>query len=81
MALAAAALLPESFNVFKPIDKACLRRSASIGPEGADADGVAADEVRGELIDLFASVMIKIPKKVKIMAMEQTRLHSGNVLK
>ena len=78
MALAAAALLPESFNVFRPIDKACLRRSASIGAEGADAD---ADEVRGELIDLFASVMIKIPKKVKIMAMEQTRLHSGNVLK
>ena len=76
MALAAAALLPESFNVFRPMDKACLRRSASIGAEGADAD-----EVRGELIDLFASVMIKIPKKVKIMVMEQTRLHSGNVLK
>ena len=76
MARAAAALLPESFNVFRPIDKACLRRSASIG-----ADGVDADEVRGELIDLFASVMIKIPKKVKVMVMEQTRLHSGNVLK
>ena len=76
MARAAAALLPESFNVFRPIDKAYLRRSASIG-----ADGVDADEVRGELIDLFASVMIKIPKKVKIMVMEQTRLHSGNVLK
>ena len=76
MALAAAALLPESFNVFRPIDKACLRRSASIGPEGTDAD-----EVRDELIDLFASVMIKIPKKVKVMVMEQTRLHSGNVLK
>ena len=76
MALAAAALLPESFNVFRPIDKACLRRSASIG-----ADGVDADEVRGELIDLFASVIIKIPKKVKVMVMEQTRLHSGNVLK
>jgi len=76
MALAAAALLPESFNVFRPIDKACLRRSASIGPEGADAEGL-----RGELIDLFASVIIKIPKKVKVMVMEQTRLHSGNVLK
>ena len=76
MALAAAALLPESFNVFRPMDKACLRRSASIG-----ADGVDADEVRGELIDLFASVIIKIPKKVKVMVMEQTRLHSGNVLK
>ena len=76
MALAAAALLPESFNVFRPIDKACLRRSASIGPEGTDGD-----EVRGELIDLFVSVMIKIPKKVKVMVMEQTRLHSGNVLK
>ena len=76
MARAAAALLPESFNVFRPIDKACLRRSASIG-----ADGVDADEVRGELIDLFASVMIKIPKKVKIMVMEQIQLHSGNVLK
>ena len=74
MALAAAALLPESFNVFRPIDKACFNRSASIGPEGAD-------EVRGELIDLFASVMIKIPKKVKIMVMEQIQLHSGNVLK
>ena len=76
MARAAAALLPESFNVFRPMDRACLRRSASIG-----ADGVDADEVRGELIDLFASVMIKIPKKVKIMVMEQTSLHSGNVLK
>ena len=76
MALAAAALLPESFNVFRPIDKACFNRSASIGPEGTDAD-----EVRGELIDLFASVMIKIPKKVKVIVMEQTRLHSGNVLK
>ena len=73
MALAAAALLPESFNVFRPMDRACLRRSASIGADG--------DEVRGELIDLFASVMIKIPKKVKVMVMEQTRLHSGNVLK
>ena len=76
MALAAAALLPESFNVFKPIDKACLKRSASIG-----ADGVDADEVRGELIDLFESVIIKIPKKVKVMVIKQTRLHSGNVLK
>ena len=76
MARAAAALLPESFNVFRPIDKACLRRSASIG-----ADGVDADEVRGELFEAFASVMIKIPKKDKIMVMEQTRLHSGNVLK
>ena len=76
MALAAAALLPESFNVFRPMDRACLRRSASIGAEGADAD-----EVRGELIDLFASVMIKIPKKVKIMVMEQIQIHSGNVLK
>ena len=76
MALAAAALLPESFNVFRPMDRACLRRSASIG-----ADGVDADEVRGELIDLFASAIIKIPKKVKVMVMEQTRLHSGNVLK
>ena len=76
MARAAAALLPESFNVFRPMDKACFNRSASIG-----ADGVDADEVRGELIDLFASVMIKIPKKVKVMVMEQTRLHSGNVLK
>ena len=73
MALAAAALLPESFNVFRPIDKACFNRSASIGADG--------DEVRDELIGLFASVMIKIPKKVKVMAMEQTRLHSGNVLK
>ena len=81
MALAAAALLPESFNVFRPMDRACLRRSASIGPEGADADGVDGDEVRDELIDLFASVIIKIPKKVKVMAMEQTRLHSGKVLK
>ena len=74
MALAAAALLPESFNVFRPIVKACLKRSASIGAEGAEG-------LRGELIDLFASVMIKIPKKVKIMVMEQTSLHSGNVLK
>ena len=65
MARAAAALLPESFNVFRPIDKACLRRSVSIGPEGTDAD-----EVRDELIDLFASVIIKIPKKAKIMVME-----------
>ena len=81
MALAAAALLPESFNVFRPIDKACLKRSASIGPVGDDADGVVGDEVRDELIDLFASVIIKIPKKVKVMVMEQTRLHSGNVLK
>jgi len=45
MAMAAAALLPESFSVLRPIDKACLRRSASIG-----ADGVDADEVRGELL-------------------------------
>ena len=74
MALAAAALLPESFHVFRPMDRACLRRSASIGAEGAD-------EVRDELFDLFASVMIKIPKKVKVMVMEQTSLHSGNVLK
>ncbi len=81
MTLAAAALLPESFNVLRPMDRACLRRSASIGPEGADAEGTDADEVRDELIDLFASVMIKIPKKVKVMVMEQTRLHSGNVLK
>ena len=73
MALAAAALLPESFSVFRAIDKACFNRSASIGAD--------ADEVRGELIDLFASVMIKIPKKVKIMVMEQIQLHSGNVLK
>ena len=76
MARAAAALLPESFNVFRPIDKACFNRSASIGAEGADADGV-----RDELIDLFASVIIKIPKKAKIMVMEQTRLHTRNVLK
>ena len=76
MALAAAALLPESFNVFRPMDKACFNRSASIGAEGADAD-----EVRDELIDLFASVIIKIPKKAKIMVMEQTRLHTRNVLK
>ena len=76
MALAAAALLPESFSVFRPMDRACLRRSASIGPEGTDAD-----EVRDELFEEFASVIIKIPKKVNIMVMEQTRLHSGNVLK
>jgi len=76
MALAAAALLPVSFNVFRPIDKACFNRSASMGAEGADAD-----EVRDELIDLFASVIIKIPKKAKIMVMEQTRLHTSNVLK
>ena len=76
MARAAAALLPESFNVFRPMDKACFNRSASIGPEGT-----VADEVRGELLGEFASVMIKIPKKAKIMVMEQTRLHSGNVLK
>ena len=61
------------------MDKACLKRSASIGAEGAE--GTDADEVRDELFDLFASVMIKIPKKVKVMVMEQTRLHSGNVLK
>jgi len=83
MARAAAALLPESFNVFRPIDKACFNRSASIGAEGAEgaegADG--GDEVRDELIDLFASVIIKIPKKAKIMVMEQTRLHTRNVLK
>ena len=66
-------MLFRSFNVFRPMDRACLRRSASIGADG--------DEVRGELIDLFASVIIKIPKKVKVMVMEQTRLHSGNVLK
>ena len=71
MALAAAALLPESFNVFRPIDKACFNRSASIG----------VDEERDELIKEFTSVIIKIPKKAKIMVMEQTRLHSGNVLK
>ena len=71
MARAAAALLPESFKVFRPIDKACFNRSESMGAEG----------LRDELIDLFASVMIKIPKKAKIMVMEQTRLHSGNVLK
>ena len=76
MALAAAALLPESFNVFRPMDRACLNRSESIGADGVDAEGL-----RGELFDLFASVMIKIPKKVKVMVMEQTRLHSGNVLK
>jgi len=76
MALAAAALLPESFNVFRPIDKACFNRSESRGAEGADAD-----EVRDELFDLFASVMIKIPKKAKIMDMEQARLHTRNVLK
>jgi len=63
MALAAAALLPESFNVFRPIDKACFNRSASIGAEGAD-------EVRDELFDLFESVIIKIPKKANIMVME-----------
>ena len=79
MARAAAALLPESFSVFRPIDKACFNRSASIGAEGTD--GVDADEVRGELFEAFASVMIKIPKKAKIMVMEQTSLHSGNVLK
>ena len=73
MALAAAALLPESFNVLSPIDKACFNRSASIG---VDADGV-----RDELIDLFVSVIIKIPKKAKIMVMEQTKLHTRNVLK
>jgi len=76
MALAAAALLPESFNVFRPIEKACFNRSASIGPDGADAD-VVRDELLGE----FASVMIKIPKKAKIMDMEQARLHTRNVLK
>ena len=53
MARAAAALLPESFNVFRPIDKACFNRSASIGVDGADAD-----EVRDELIDEFTSVII-----------------------
>ena len=76
MALAAAALLPESFNVFRPMDKACFNRSASIGADGADAD-----EVRDELLIEFVSVMIKIPKKAKIMVMEQTRLHTRNVLK
>jgi len=55
MALAAAALLPESFNVFRPMDKACFNRSESRGADGGD-------EVRDELIDLFASVIIKIPK-------------------
>ena len=74
MALAAAALLPESFNVFRPMDRACFNRSPSIGAEGAD-------EVRDELFVEFTSVIIKIPKKVKVMVMEQTRLHSGNVLK
>ena len=64
MALAAAALLPDSFNVFRPIDIACFKRSGSIG-----ADGVR-DEVLDELLDLFASVMIKIPEKVKVMVME-----------
>ena len=58
-------LLPESFKVFRPIDKACFNRSASIGAEGADAE-----EMRDELIDLFASVIIKTPKKAKIMVME-----------
>ena len=71
MARAAAALLPESFSVFRPIDKACFNRSESRGVEG----------LRDELFDEFASVMIKIPKKVKIMEMEQTQLHPGNVLK
>jgi hypothetical protein len=47
-----------------------------MGAEGADAEGL-----RDDLFKEFASVMIKIPKKAKIMAMEQTRLHSGNVLK
>ena len=75
MALAAAALLPESFTVFRPMDKACFKRSESIGAEGTDAD-----EVRDELIDEFTSVIIKIPKKAKIMVMEQTRLHTRNVL-
>ena len=68
MARAAAALLPESFNVFRPIDKACFNRSESIGAVGAE--GAVADEVRDELIDLFASVIIKIPKKAKIMVKE-----------
>ena len=71
MALAAAALLPVSFNVLRPMAKAFFNFSGSIGSAG----------IRGELIDLFASVIIKIPKKVKVMVMEQTRLHSGNVLK
>jgi hypothetical protein len=53
MALAAAALLPESFNVFRPIDKACLRRSASIGVEGTDVK-----DIRDELLGEFASVII-----------------------
>ena len=53
MARAAAALLPESFNVFRPMDKACFNRSASIGAEGTDAN-----EVRDELFYLFASVII-----------------------
>jgi len=53
MALAAAALLPVSFNVFRPIDKACFNRSESRGAEGADAD-----EVRDELLIEFVSVII-----------------------
>jgi len=68
MALAAAALLPESFNVFRPIDKACFNRSESRGAEGAE--GADADEVRDELLIEFASVIIKIPKKAKVMVME-----------
>ena len=62
MALAAAALLPESFKVFRPMDKACFNRSVSIGAD--------TDEMRDELLIEFASVIIKIPKKAKIMVME-----------
>ena len=49
--------------------------------EAAPSEGADAEGLRGELIDLFASVIIKIPKKVKVIVMEQTRLHSSNVLK
>ena len=49
--------------------------------EAAPSEGADAEGLRGELIDLFASVIIKIPKKVKVMVMEQTRLHSSNVFK
>ena len=46
--LAAAALLPESFNVFRPIDKACFNRSASIVAEGAVADRDRSDDAAQE---------------------------------
>jgi hypothetical protein len=46
-----------------PIDKACFNRSESIGAEGAEG-------LRDELFVEFASVIIKIPKKAKIMVME-----------